>query len=186
MPENIDLSDFIIEDIDLPLYKYGLIHREDINSYLNCNKGLKWPLFVCYTYIIWLIFGIFRHTIYLKEFKNEEIQLFSNDFLKYVGGITEFYYIICAIASAMTLRVVLVFKYSDIRLYRWLDIIKVLKGLQTMDTIGIFDENEMRRFVKRVKYLRFLKKITIICASASIQILCAFILISYFDSFTSI
>ncbi len=31
----------IIEDIDKPLYKYGMIYKQDINNYFSENEKLK-------------------------------------------------------------------------------------------------------------------------------------------------
>jgi hypothetical protein len=54
MSENLNNSS-VIEDIDLPLYKYGLIHNQYINNYLVTNKqksfkrlNLMLQLLFCY------------------------------------------------------------------------------------------------------------------------------------------
>jgi hypothetical protein len=38
----------VIENIDLPLYKYGLIHKQNINNYLVTDKHKKFQKFKSY------------------------------------------------------------------------------------------------------------------------------------------
>jgi hypothetical protein len=61
--------------------------------------------------------------------------------------------------ALMTLRLIYLFNYSDESLYEWLDIIKVLKGLKNMDSIGLKNEKEYESFVQRIKYFKFLIEI---------------------------
>jgi hypothetical protein len=61
----------------------------------------------------------------------------------------------------MTLRLLHLFNYSDESLYKWLDIIKVLKGLENKDSIGLKNQQIYESFVQRLKFLKFLTEIVL-------------------------
>jgi hypothetical protein len=63
--------------------------------------------------------------------------------------------------AIMSLRLLHLFNYSDESLYKWLDIIKVLKGLENKDSIGLKNEEKYELFVQRIKVLKFLIDITL-------------------------
>jgi len=175
-----------IEDIDLPLYKYGLIHRQDINNYFINYKYKKKQYFKCNALIVWSLIAAFRWLAYTKLFRDEKYSLIYNDFLKYAGGIPQFNYMMGIIASVTSLRLVYLFNYSQNSLYKWLDIIKVLKGLQTMDTIGIRDQEKFKLFVMITKSMKFLMEIALYSAAVSLVIMCATVLILFRNSFSII
>jgi hypothetical protein len=175
-----------IEDIDLPLYKYGLIHRQDINNYLIDYKYKKKQFFKCNALIVWSLIAIFRWLTYTKLFRDEKYSLIFNDFMKYAGGITQFYYMMGIIASVTPLRLVYLFNYSQNSLYKWLNIIKVLKGSQTMDTVGIRDQKKFKLFVMITKSMKFFIEIALYSAAVSLVIMCATVLIIFRNSFSVI
>jgi hypothetical protein len=145
----------VIEDIDLPLYKYGLIHKQNINNYLLTNKQKKFKAFKSYasTAIMFLI--SIRLLIQLRFYKNPNYPLFYYDVLNHLGGLTQFVYIASFIGAVMTLRLVHLFNYSDQSLYKWLDIIKVIEGLKNKDSIGLNDKEKYESFVQRIKFFKF-------------------------------
>jgi hypothetical protein len=57
-----------------------------------------------------------------------------------LGGLTQFVYATRLFGAVMTRRLLHLFNYSDESLYKWLDIIKVLKGLENKDSIGLKNE----------------------------------------------
>jgi hypothetical protein len=59
MSENSKNS-LVIEDIDLPLYKYGLIHKQNINNYLVTNRLKKFQQFKSYASTTILLLIIIR------------------------------------------------------------------------------------------------------------------------------
>ncbi len=60
-----------------------------------------------------------------------------------------------------SLRLLYLFNYSDESLYKWLDIIKVLKGLENKDSIGLNNEEKYESFVQRIKFFKFVIEITL-------------------------
>ena len=110
------MFDSVIEDIDLPLYKYGLIHRHNINNYLK-NKNFRRIQQFKFNIIIILIFmcGI-RSIIYANEYKNTNNSLIFNDIMRFMGGIIEYNYMIVFIASLAIVKVSHIFNYSNYRL----------------------------------------------------------------------
>jgi hypothetical protein len=54
------------------------------------------------------------------------------------------------------MRLIYLFNYSDENHYKWLDIIRVLKGLQSMESITPESKEEYELFVKRIRFYKFL------------------------------
>jgi hypothetical protein len=160
MSENLNNTS-VIEDIDLPLYKYGLIHKQNINNYLVTNKQKKFQTIKSYASTAFLLLVIIRMLLQLRFYKNSNYPLFSYDVLNYVGGLTQFVIAMGLFGAVMTLRLLHLFNYSDESLYKWLDIIKVLKGLENKDSIGLKNEQIYESFVQRIKFLKFLIDITL-------------------------
>jgi hypothetical protein len=61
----------------------------------------------------------------------------------------------------MSLRLLYLFNYSDDSFYKWLDVIKVLKGLENKDSIGLKNEEIYESFVQIIKFFKFLIEITL-------------------------
>ncbi len=103
MSENLNNSS-VIKDIDLPLYKYGLIHKQNINNYLVTNKQKKFQTIKSYASTAILLLIIIRILLLLRFYKNPNYRLFSYDFFNYLGGLTQFVYAILLFGSIMSLR----------------------------------------------------------------------------------
>ncbi len=83
---------------------------------------------------------IIRILLQLRFYNNPNYPLFSYDLFNYLGGLTQFVYATRLFGAVMTRRLLHLFNYSDESLYKWLDIIKVLKGLENKDSIGLKNE----------------------------------------------
>jgi hypothetical protein len=94
MSEDLNNSS-VIEDIDLPLYKYGLIHKQNINNYLITNKQKKFQAFKSYASTAIQLLVIILLSLQLRFYNNPNYSLFSYDLLNYFGGLTQFIYAIC-------------------------------------------------------------------------------------------
>jgi hypothetical protein len=151
----------VIENIDLPLYKYGLIHNHNINNYLFTDKHKKFQKFKSYALTAIFFVIIIRILLHFIFYKNRNYPLFYYDPLNYFGGLTQFTYAICLFGLVLSLRLIYLFNYSDESLYKWLDIIEVLKGLKNPDSIGLDNNKEYQLFVQRIKFFIFLTKISI-------------------------
>jgi hypothetical protein len=157
-----NLNNFsVIKDIDLPLYKYGLIHKQNINNYLVTNKQKKFLAIKSYASTAIMLLVTIRLLLQLRFYKNQNYPLFYYDVFNYSGGLTQYASAISLLGALMTLRLIYLFNYSDESHYEWLDIIKVLKGLKNMDSIELKNEKEYESFVQRIKLFKFLIEITL-------------------------
>jgi hypothetical protein len=86
MEENLNDTS-VIEDIDLPLYKFGLIHKQNINNYLVTNKQKKFQKFKPYASTVILFLIIIRLLLNLRLNKNPNYPLFYYDLLNNLGGL---------------------------------------------------------------------------------------------------
>jgi len=141
-----------IADIDLPLYKYGFIHRYDLNYYSGSEKKRKFQKLKSFGLIIYFFINIIRYTINLLIIRDGKLPKYHLENIQYMGGIVKFNYGIIIIASVLTFNIAYLFNYKlDTE---WLSIIKVLKGLETRNTIEIINEKDMNHFVIRIKKLK--------------------------------
>jgi hypothetical protein len=163
----------VIENIDSPLYKCGLIHKQNINNYLVTDKQKKFQKFKSYALTAIFFVFIIKMLLHFKFYKNPNYPLFYFDPLNYFGGLTQFVFATCLLGSVLCLRLIHLFNYSDESLYKWLDIIEVLKGLKSLDSIGLENNKQYELFIKRIKFFKFLIEISI----KIISILVLFVLI---------
>jgi hypothetical protein len=131
---------------------------------------------------IWQIFNMIHWIILIKNYKNESFPLFYNNIIRYVGGITEFCYTLGLFGQIISFIIICIFNYSDSNHYKWFQIIKVFKGIQTMDSIGFYDEKAIRKLITKIKFIKFF---TIILADFGTIFVCLTsltILIIFFNS----
>jgi hypothetical protein len=162
MPQNLNNCSFI-KDIDLPLFKYGLIRKQNINNYLITNRQKKFEAFKSYASTAILLLIIIRLLLQLRFYKDPNYPLFFYDVLNHFGGLTQFVYVICLFGAALALRLIHLFNHSDENLYKWLDIIKVLNGLENKNSIGLNNKEKYESFVQRIKFFKLVVEITLKC-----------------------
>jgi hypothetical protein len=81
MSDNLNDSS-VIENIDLPLYKYG--HKQNIDNYLVTDKEKKFQKFKYYASTAFLLLVIIRLLLELRFYKNLNYPLFYYDLLYYL------------------------------------------------------------------------------------------------------
>ena len=82
---NNNNQDLYIKDIDLALYKYGIIDKTLNNSFnieVTTNRFQKYKT---YLNIIWLFINIIRYIIYLINYKNGKLPKYYFDCTQYFG-----------------------------------------------------------------------------------------------------
>src|SRR5260221_3427957 len=78
-------SELRISDIDLPLYRYGLIHQIDINNYFNGYNQIKKQCMK--SYLIIFLFGlrIFQWILCIKYVRNGRVPNILLDVVQFFG-----------------------------------------------------------------------------------------------------
>jgi len=183
---NIEEAKSFVEDIDLPLYRYGLIHKQDINNYYESEKNRKLQKFKSYTLSIWMFVCIIRWLFLLKYFQNPNYEIFFNDIIQNFGGIPEFNYMIALLTTILSFRIICIFNFSDSNHYQWLHIIEVLKGLKTLKTIGDYHDKQIEKFVQKISSYFAVIDLCIRFLLFWLILMSVFVLIFFFDSFTVI
>jgi hypothetical protein len=144
---------FKIESIDKPLYKYGLIHKIDLNNYFNSDKERKIQKYKSFALCLLFIFSAFHYSLCLSNYKNKRVPNHYFDLIQYYGGITEYYYVNGIIGSVLSFSIVFIFNYSRNRDYEWLKIIKALKGLTRINSIAIKDKTYLSKYFQKIKFI---------------------------------
>jgi hypothetical protein len=139
-----------INDIDFPLYKYGIVFRYHINNYFDTEIIRKKQKFKSYCISLWVFLNLLTFLLCLMFIKNGKIPNYFFDITPHFGGITQYFYLMAISGSVLTLRVINLFNHKNMNYFRWIKIIEALKGLKSMDTIGIKDKNEFKIFIKKM------------------------------------
>jgi len=171
-----------IDDIDSALYKYGLIYRYDVNNYFDTQKKKQKQKLKTYALKIWLIICLVHTLICYMNVENGRLPIYYFDIIQYIGGVVEFCYGI-GVVNLISLLCILNLYNSKERIdLRWFDLIQVLKGIQNLETIRLFDVNEWGKFARKVKFL--LKTIQIFIKLIEILLILTAIMASilFFDS----
>jgi len=147
-------NELIVRDIDLPLYKYGLIHRIDINFYLENQNKKSIQKIKSNALIILLFFHTIRHIFYWVVSKNGRVPDIYLDITQYIEGFPQFNRAITVISGLFSLSIVFIFNYS--RHMEWVEIIESLKGIRRIDQFISFDNELMNKFVVKIKFMKSL------------------------------
>jgi hypothetical protein len=169
-------QNFIINDIDLPLFKYGLIHRN--NFIINC-KGKRIQSYKSYLFIVAYIFNIIRYIFYIITSVYGKVPDSYLDIFEYIGGITQFHRLEFICGLILTLVIVIHFNYSND--LNWIEIIKTLKGSQSMARFGIIETKSVEKFVNKVKLMKFLIQIALYSIIFAQYLLSIVVTIVFYD-----
>jgi hypothetical protein len=103
---------------------------------------------------VYLFICIVRYGINLKILKNKRVPVHYLDIIEYFGGIPEFSYLCIILCSILTLAIVLIFNHSNDKEYEWLQIIKILNGLNSTDSLKFYEKKETKNYINRIKSVR--------------------------------
>jgi hypothetical protein len=154
MSESI-YEDFVIKDIDLPLYKYLYFYRIDLrNSILSDRQKLVQKIKSNIS-SIYLFICVIRYGILSIIFQNKGISFYYFDLIQFYGKFPEFYYLCAIFVSILSFRILHIFNHSNSQEYEWLKVIEVLNGSQSLDSLKIFNKNEIRKYIRKIKSFNF-------------------------------
>src|SRR5260221_14169201 len=85
-------SELCISDIDLPLYRYGLIHQININNYFNGYNQIKKQKMKSYLIVLFFVLHILQYIMCIKYVRNGRVPNILLDVLQFVGGIPVYFY----------------------------------------------------------------------------------------------
>jgi hypothetical protein len=143
MPERY----LIIEDIDKPLYKYGMIYKQDLNNYFTENIYLKLKhKLKCMAITGFLTLSALKFAVSLKLLENGKIHDYCFDIVQHVGGIVIYFLTLGFLIALMTAGFNYEFNTANESIMKWLEIIQVLKGVSSVKVLKIPERNEVIKF----------------------------------------
>jgi hypothetical protein len=98
---------------------------------------------------------VIRYVILLILFKKNRSYIYYFDIVQYFGEFPEFYYLCAMFVSTLSFIIFYIFNHSNINDYEWLQIIKVLNGSQSLDSLKIYNKNEIQEFIQKIKSFKF-------------------------------
>jgi len=153
MSEESD-QNLVIKDIDLPLYKFGIVYRHDIDNFFQNQNKVRIQKFKSYVLNFWLFINIIRFIWYIIICKNGKIPIYYFDLVQYVGGIPEFYYAMSILPLMLSMFIIYLFNHKNQKYLNWFHIIRAINGIKTWNQIGISDQIEIKNYVNKLKNLK--------------------------------
>jgi hypothetical protein len=127
-----------IEDVDKSLYKYGMIYKQDINNFYLNNKISRFKQkFKCLAITTFLWLNPLKFAIALKLTKDGRVPDYCFDFIQEVGGHAIYFYFASSINALMATAFNYYFICGDEPNMKWIEIIKVLKGISFVENLRI-------------------------------------------------
>jgi len=175
-------KNLVINDIDKPLYKYGMIYKYDINNYYLDNPNLmKKQRMISLAIISFMIFNSIKFFIFISLLDNERVPDYCFDFIQEVGGLIIYFYIANGIISAMSVGFSYHFNTGNEEDMKWLEIIKCLKGVLPIHLLRIHERSAIEKFFIHVKKIYVMTNIMTKSAILSISLMIVIIIIFKYD-----
>jgi hypothetical protein len=180
MSESID-KDLVIKDIDSPLYKYFYFYRIDVKYYFlsdrqNLVQKIKSNILWIYLCICVIYYGILSLVI-----KNKRVPQYYFDLIQYFGEYPEFYYLCAIFVSIFSFRILHIFNHSNSNDYLWFKILRVLNDSQSLDSLKIYNKNEIQKYVQKIKTFKFILNLCLYSALIFSFLTTLALILLYFD-----
>ena len=91
----------------------------------------------------------------LETLNSNEIPLYYFGICHHLGGLSQFYYLVCAFISLNVIQYLYIFNRSHELRHKWIKIIEVLNtDSQSIHTLGITDKNSRETYLKHVIFIQ--------------------------------
>jgi hypothetical protein len=180
-------NSLIIENIDKPLYKYGMIYKQDINNYFSENGKLKpKQKLKCFSITVFIVSGVLKTAISMKLLKNGRIPDYCFDIVQHIGGIVIYVLIAVFLLALMTAGFNYRFNTGIESHMKWLQIIKVLKGVSSVEELRIPEKNKVIKLFLNTDKLYKVLKLSFNCLMTIIFLMLTAIIVFKYDLFRAI
>jgi hypothetical protein len=180
-------NSLIIEDIDKPLYKYGMIYKLDINNYFSENEKLKLKQKLkCLSINVFIVLIVLRSAISMKLLKNGRIPDYCFDMAQHIAGIVIYVLMIGILIGLMTAGFNYRFNTGIESHMKWLQIIKVLKGVSSVEELRIPEKNKVIKLFLNTEKLYKTLKLSYNCFMTIIFLMLTAIIVFKYDFFRAI
>ena len=153
------LNDFSINDIDKPLEIYGMIYKYDINlnTFQNSNNiNRRKIISICFS--SFLALSSLRYFVYILIADKQGVPDYCFDFIQEMGGLVIYYYFAAFETSLCLFGIHYHFNTANESQMKWIQILKVLKGISPLSELKILDNNSLNTFIFNIrKYHKLLK-----------------------------
>jgi hypothetical protein len=136
-----------------------MIYKRDINNYFSENEKLKLKQKLkCFSITVFLVLHALKSAISMKLLKNRRIPDYCFDIAQHIGGIVVYFLITSILTGLMTSGFNFQFNTGIESHMKWLQIIKVLKGVSSVEELRISDKNKVvKLFLSTDKLYKALK-----------------------------
>lgn len=168
-----------MHDIDLPLYKYGLIYKFDLNNNNLSEKTKRVRKYKSYLICLIFIVHIINLSVGLLSFKFKSLSNYNFNIIQYFGGIPEFIYLLGILGSIHSLYNIFLFNFNQNNYIKWFDIVKDVKQIKTNYSIGINKEILRNQYVYKIRITQKLINIMLLFSDRIVLLISVFVPIYY-------
>ncbi len=136
-----------------------MIYKQDINNYFSENEKLKLKQKLkCLSITVFIVLNALKSAISIKLLKNGRIPDYCFDIAEHIGGIVIYFLIASFLIGLMTSGFNYRFNTGIESHLKWLQIIKVLKGVSSVEELRISEKNKViKLFLNTRKLYKALK-----------------------------
>jgi len=127
-----------------------------------------------------------RLAICIKLLKNGRVPNYCFDIIQDLGGLVIYFYISVLVISIMPTGLNYHFNTVNESNMKWIEIIKVLKGILSVDVLRISEKNEIIKLFANTRKLHFALKLSLKCLMASTFLVYVLIILFKYDFYYTI
>jgi hypothetical protein len=171
-------EDIAIDVIDLQLYRYGLILDVDRNRYFDSGQKRIIQLIKYIGIRCFMSLNIMRLLFLILKANKGMVPVYYLDLSQYLGMLPQYARIDTLLSLLLANGIINLFNNGNKIYIQFFDIIKVLKGKKPKELIKIYDEKEMNKFARKVKFFKTLINYGVPIGDLTVTCLALYILVT--------
>jgi hypothetical protein len=104
-----------------------------------------------YIMLFWDFLSVIRFTVYLAFIENENHWIYFLDLIRHLKGLIIFRHVFSFIYVTYSLFTMVLFRISSKKELEWYTVIRVIRGLESINIIGFNEYNQYLKFFNNVK-----------------------------------
>ena len=164
-----------------------MIYKQDINNYFSENEKLKFKQKLkCLSITVFIVLGVLKTAISMKLLENGRIPDYCFDIVQHIGGIVIYVLIAIFLLTLMTAGFNYRFNTGIESHMKWLQIIKVLKGVSSVEELRIPEKDKVIKLFLITDKLYKALKLSFNCLMTIIFLMLTAIIVFKYDFFRAI
>jgi len=177
-----------ITDISKPLYNYWLLYRYDINGdRIVSNRDICVQKLKVFTLVICNILMNVRMICCLYNSEpNKQLPVYYFELFQFWGDFKQLLYLVVILGTNLGVVIVFILNSNHQNSNKWFEIIRVINGHKTPESIGLWDKYLTQKFINKTKFIYWMSLLSIKLILFMGFIVTLFIIKHHFDAYNLI